>query len=66
MTSTSKRDYFAELSKSLDRIHSTTQAEIYLWQISDKIAWCWQWKKITAEQKDKLCDSMTKMYKTMF
>lgn len=24
--------------------------------ICDRITWCWKWKKITAAQKDELCE----------
>ena len=26
--------------------------------ISDRISWCWKWKKITKEQMEELCDRM--------
>ena len=26
--------------------------------ISDRISWCWKWKKITKEQMEELCDRL--------
>lgn len=60
-----KRNYFEELSKALDRLNTDWQKSVYLWQISDKIVWCWKWRKITNEEKDILCDRVTKLYKDM-
>ena len=31
-------------------------------EISDKIAWCWKWKKITNEQLDDLTSRMIKVF----
>lgn len=29
--------------------------------ISDRISWCWKWKKITKEQMEELCDRVVKV-----
>ena len=29
--------------------------------ICNRIDWCWKWKKITAQQKDELCDRIIKV-----
>ena len=29
--------------------------------ISDRICWCWKWKKITKEQMEELCDRVIKV-----
>ena len=29
--------------------------------ISDRICWCWKWKKITREQMEELCDRVIKV-----
>ncbi len=29
--------------------------------ISDRICWCWKWKKITEEQMEELCDRVIKV-----
>ena len=29
--------------------------------ISDRISWCWKWRKITKEQMEELCDRVIKI-----
>ena len=29
--------------------------------ISDRICWCWKWRKITKEQMEELCDRVIKV-----
>ena len=31
--------------------------------ISDRISWCWKWKKITKEQMEELCDRVVAVLK---
>ena len=29
--------------------------------ISNRVSWCWKWRKITKEQMEELCDRMIKV-----
>jgi len=59
------RDYYSEISKKIDYLSSHYCAhefnprsmELSSW-ITNRIDWCWKFRKITAQQKDELCNRM--------
>lgn len=51
------RDFYGEIDKAL-KPYEENKAwyEKSIHWITNRIDWCWKWKKITSEQKDELCD----------
>ena len=62
-----ERDWYKELKKRIEDIKkcSYIRKDSYCYGISEKIVWCFKWKKITVSQMEELCDEMTKIYKEM-
>ena len=54
--------FYSEIDKAL---HSYENYKPYhqhkIEWISDRISWCWKWRKITKEQMEELCDRMIKV-----
>jgi hypothetical protein len=56
--------YYNEIAKALQsyenyKPYHTKNIE---W-ISNRISWCWKWRKITEEQMEELCDRVIKVLK---
>lgn len=57
------RDYYSEISKKMDYLfahyffceYNPRGMELSSW-ITNRIDWCWKFRKITEQQKDELCD----------
>ena len=53
-----EKDYYAQLDRWVSQYETKGNGDQKLSAISDKISWCWKWKKITKKQVDELCDRM--------
>lgn len=56
------KDYYAEINKSLTRHEEGKYASHSLEWITDRIMWCWSWRKITEEQMRELAERTTKLW----
>ena len=57
------KDYAKEIDKALHEYEDGKSFYIHSvsW-ISDRICWCWKWRKITEEQMENFADRMTKIF----
>lgn len=51
-----QKDYYSQIDSWLHQYECKGCGDQKLSKISDKISWCWKWKKITEKQKNDLCD----------
>lgn len=51
-----KKDYYSQIDSWLRQYEAKGNGDQKLSKISDKISWCWKWKKITEKQMEELCD----------
>lgn len=57
------KDYYHELDLAIQAYEQHKPYKRYSTDfITDKICWCWKWKKITEEQTHELADRMTKVF----
>ena len=42
-----EKDYYAQLDRWVSQYETKGNGDQKLSEISDKISWCWKWKKIT-------------------
>ena len=57
-----EKDYYAQLDRWVSQYETKGNGDQKLSVISDKISWCWKWKKITKQQVDELCDRMLEIF----
>ena len=57
-----EKDYYAQLDRWVSQYETKGNGDQKLSSISDKISWCWKWKKITKQQVDELCDRMLEIF----
>ena len=51
------RDYYKEIDEALKSYEERKPWHPHdMSWISDRINWCWTWRKITEEQKDEFCN----------
>lgn len=53
-----KKNYYAEISGWIDDLERGHLSYFQIPMITDKITWCWKFRKISPEQKDALCNRM--------
>lgn len=54
-----ERDYYSEINDALMRYEcGKYRTHPFSW-ITDRIVWCWRFKKISSAQKDELCERAT-------
>lgn len=64
MKNYTKKDYYKEIDKALKSYEENKPWHLQdMSWISDRIDWCWKWKKITKEQKDELCERTISLFK---
>ena len=55
--------YYEEINKALSSYEEYKAYHPYkLEWITDRIDWCWKWRKITEEQKNELCDRVISIF----
>lgn len=58
-----KKDYYTELDDALKAYEEyKSWRPMSMDKITDKIAWCWKWKKITKEQMEELAGRAVKIF----
>lgn len=57
-----KRDYYRQLSDILSSYERYQYDPIPLSWVSDRISWCWKFRKITEEQMAELCERITRIF----
>lgn len=57
------KNYYDEINDALIRYeeHKSYKTKTMAW-ISDRISWCWKFRKITREQMEELADRATKIF----
>ena len=54
--------FYSEIDKALQSYETYKSYHIYnIDWITNRISWCWKWKKITREQMEELCDRAIKV-----
>lgn len=57
-----QKDFYKELDKALKDYEQYKPYHLYsIDQITDKIDWCWKFRKITEEQLEELADRVVKI-----
>lgn len=51
-----QKDYYSQIDSWLRQYECKGCGDQKLSRISDKISWCWKWKKLTKSQVDELCN----------
>lgn len=55
--------FYVQIDKALQSYENNKPYHPYKIEwITDRIAWCWKWRKITKEQMEELCDRMMKVF----
>lgn len=63
MKQKNNRNYYVELSKKVEQFElGREHSSMLLSAISDKVVWCWHWRKITEDQLDDLCKRITILF----
>ena len=66
MKKKSEKNYYEELKRKIEFYEEhpwcDDERHTQLSAISNKIVWCWDWKKITEEQLHELCDRTTALW----
>ena len=61
-----QKDFYQELSRKIDFYEEhpwwDDERRTRLTAISNKIEWCWKFRKITLDQLHELCDRATKLW----
>ena len=56
-------DYYSQLDAALKSYERHRPYHImHIDKISERIAWCWKWRKITKEQMEELAERACKIY----
>ena len=54
--------FYSEIDKALQSYENYKPYHTHnIEWISNRISWCWKWRKITKEQMEKLCDRVIKV-----
>ena len=54
--------YYSEIDKALQSYENYKPYHTHnIEWISNRISWCWKWRKITKEQMEELCDRVIKI-----
>ena len=54
--------FYDEIDKALQSYENNKPYHTHnIEWISNRISWCWKWRKITKEQMEKLCDRVIKV-----
>lgn len=61
-TAKKRRDYYNELDAIISRYENFKPVMENPYDVADKIAWCWKFRKITEEQMDDLAERMTRIF----
>ena len=61
-----EKDYYKQLDGWVRMFEQCGYCPAKIEVVTDKIVWCWKWKKITEQQKNELCDRMVEVMKYMF
>lgn len=58
-------DYYREIDQAIKSYeeHRQFHPRTLSW-LSDRIDWCWKWRKITEEQCDELCNRMVEIFES--
>ena len=56
------KDYYAEIDKCLSRHEQGKFTTHSMEWCTDRVAWCWKWRKITKEQMNNLADRICNIY----
>ena len=59
-----KRDYYKEIDDELIRLENRRYAPKGISWATNRISWCWKFRKITEEQKNNLCDRAIFLFET--
>ena len=57
-----EKDYYAQLNRWVSQYEKPGFKEVSSDIITNKICWCWKFRKITREQMEELCDRMTEAF----
>lgn len=57
-----EKDYYAQLNRWVFQYEKPGFKEVSSDIITNKICWCWKFRKITREQMEELCDRMTDVF----
>ena len=58
------KNYYEEINKELTSFEEGKEYHLKTMEwISDRICWCWKWRKITKEQMEELADRVVEYYK---
>lgn len=60
-----EKDYYKQLDGWVGMFEQCGYCPVKIEVVTDKIVWCWRWKKITEQQKNELCDRMVEVMKYM-
>ena len=60
-----EKDYYKQLDGWVRMFEQCGYCPVKIEVVTDKIVWCWKWKKITEQQKNELCDRMVEVLKYM-
>ena len=60
-----EKDYYKQLDGGVRMFEQCGYCPVKIEVVTDKIVWCWKWKKITEQQKNELCDRMVEVMKYM-
>lgn len=50
------KDYYSEIDQALTRLERGLYPIRSIDWVTERIDWCWKWRKITREQLELLCD----------
>lgn len=58
-----QKDYYTELDTALEAYEKHKPWHpMSMDKITDRISWCWKWRKITKEQMEELADRAIKIF----
>lgn len=57
-----EKDYYAQLNRWVSQYEKPGVREVSSDTITNKICWCWKFRKITKEQMEELCNRMTEVF----
>lgn len=57
-----EKDYYTQLNRWVSQYENYGFKEVSSDIITNKICWCWKFRKITREQMEELCNRMTDVF----
>ena len=56
------RNYYKEIDSELQRFENYMRPVKGISWCTNRIGWCWKFRKITGQQKDELCDRVITLF----